>query len=99
MPKPDPSRAFFAIPDGMWEGPVVAAIKALNKAEARGDQEQIFLKFLLGDLCEANVSPFRDNARETDFALGKQWVAQQIVRVIAEPFEKLTGKQSTGEKP
>ncbi len=95
----DPPRAFTTIPDGKWDGPVVAAFKAINKAEARGDQQQIFLKFLLGPLCEVNVSPFRDNARETDFALGKQWVAQQIVRLIAEPFETLTGKQQTGENP
>lgn len=98
-PKPDLSRAFFAIPDGMWDGPIVAAFKAINKGEARGDQQQIALKFLLGTLCENNHSPFRPDARETDFALGKQWVAQQVLRLIAEPFERLTGKQTTGEKP
>lgn len=99
--KIDPARAFYVIPDGRWPGPVVAALKALGKGEARADQQVAALNFIIEGLAGTYDLSFRPDdaggSRETDFAEGRRLVGLQIRRAIAVPFETLTGRKTSGE--
>jgi hypothetical protein len=100
--KPDPSRAFAVIPDGQWKGPVVAALKAMGKGEARPDQQVSAMNFIIESLAGTYDLSFRPEekggARETDFAEGRRFVGLQLRRVISTPFETLTGRPTSGER-
>jgi hypothetical protein len=99
--KPDPARAFYVIPDGSWDGPIVAALKALGEGKARADQQVRAANFIIENLAGTYDLSFRPDdkggERESAFAEGRRFVGLQIRRVIAQPFEKLTGKQTSGE--
>lgn len=102
-PSRDPSRPFFVAPDGKWDGPAVGAIKALAKGQARPDQQITAMNFIIEEICRTYDLPYRPDElggeRDSSFAAGKQFVGFQLRRIIAQPFEKLVGKKSTGENP
>lgn len=101
--KPDPSRAFAVIPDGQWEGPIVAALKAFGKGEARADQQITAANFIIERLAGTYDLSFRPDdkggERDTAFSEGRRFVGLQLRRVFTVPFETLTGRQTSGEKP
>lgn len=96
------ARAFDPLPFGKWPSPVVAALKALSKGEARPDQQITGLNFLIEELCGLYDEPFRPDdlggERETCFALGRAYPGRQLRKAIAQSFEKLTGKKPSGEQ-
>lgn len=103
MSKPDLTRAFSVIPDGQWPGPIVAALKAMGRGEARPDQQITALNFIIEGLCGTYDLPWRPDdkggERESSLAAGKMLVGLQLCRVIAQPFETLTGQKTSGENP
>lgn len=103
MNKPDLTRAFSVIPDGKWPTPIVAALKAFGKGEARPDQQITALNFIIENLAGTYDLSFRPDdkggERDTAFAEGRKYVGLQLRRVIAQPFETLTGKPTSGENP
>lgn len=103
MNKPDLTRAFAVIPDGHWDGPTVAALKAFGKGIARPDQQIAVFNFIIENLAGTYDLSFRPDDkggdRDTAFAEGRKFVGLQLRRVIAQPFETLTGKPTSGETP
>lgn len=103
MVKPDPTRAFAVIPDGHWPVSTVAAIKAVGKGEARPEQQIAALNFIIEAMAGTYDLSFRPDDRggdrDTAFAEGRRFVGLQLRRVIAQPFETLTGKPTSGENP
>lgn len=101
--KADPSRPFFVIPDGQWDGPTIAALKALGKGQARPDQQIAAVNFIIETLAGTYDLSFRPDdrggERDTSFSEGRRFVGLQLRRVIASSFEALTGKKQTGEQP
>lgn len=62
---------------------VVWALKGLNAGTADAGQQALALHWILYKVCKLDDSPyFPDNSRDTDFALGKQFVARCIAGVI-----------------
>lgn len=55
------------------------AVQALAAGVATADQQKRALKWILESACALPVWAFRSEARETDIALGRQFVGQQIV--------------------
>lgn len=99
----DPGRAFAVTPAGSWDGPVVAAIKAMAEGKARPDQQVRVLNFLLQDLCRTYDLSFRPDDmggdRETAFAEGRRFVGLQLRRVLDTPFVQLVGREDANENP
>lgn len=62
-----------------------SAIQALVRGDAAPHMQQRALAFIINGLCGAYDQPYRPGGieaqRDTDFALGKQWVGQQLVRL------------------
>lgn len=101
MARPDPARAFYVVPDGSWDGPTVAALKALGRGEARPDQQVAAMNYIIETLCGTYDLPWRPDdrggERESSFAAGRMFVGLQIRRAIAQPFEVLTGRSTSSE--
>ena len=58
---------------------VAAAIKALHAGTADSHQQQIALQWIIREACGKAYFPFHADPRLTDFALGKLFVADQII--------------------
>lgn len=76
----------------------VAALRALREGRAEPYQQQLALEWIIQAVCRTYDQPFRpggeDGRRATDFALGKQSVGQQIVKLINMPADrKAEGEQ------
>jgi hypothetical protein len=59
--------------------PVAAAIKALHAGEASGHQQQIALQWIVREAAGKARFPYHPSDRDTAFALGKLFVAEQII--------------------
>ena len=55
------------------------AIQALFAGTADEDQQKRGMKWILEQACALPLWPYRESARETDIALGRHFVGQQIV--------------------
>ncbi len=69
-----------------------AAIQAVARGDATGDQQQRALSYIVEILADRNGMSFRsgpDGARETDFAEGRRFVGNQIVRLTKLPLSKI----------
>ena len=54
---------------------IKAAIKAFATGEADQSQQLVLRRWMIMELCETYKVPyFQGSSRDTDFALGKQWV-------------------------
>lgn len=65
------------------------AVKALAAGKASESQQQRALRWIINSACGTYDQPFRPGeggARDTDFACGKQFVGQQIVKQINMPM-------------
>lgn len=70
------------IPPG-YAPSVVWAMKALAEGKASENQQKLLLNWIINDLCGTYDLPFRpEGDRETVFASAKQFVGQQIVKLI-----------------
>lgn len=72
-----------------YDGADIAALKALREGRADPHQQTLALEWIVHALCGTYDMPFRpggeDGRRDTDFACGKQFVGQQIVKLINLP--------------
>lgn len=74
-----------------WERQLSAvyALKALQTGEATKDQQQVALDFLIKNLCGTyEMTYMPDSQRDSDFAEGKRWVGNQMIKLL-----KLTGEE------
>ncbi len=71
----------------------VAALQAMRRGEANADQQQRAMEFILDTICDRNGMSFRpggaEGARETDFAEGRRFVGNQIVKLTKLPLSKI----------
>ncbi len=71
----------------------VAALQAMRRGEANADQQQRAMEFILDAICDRNGMSFRpggaEGARETDFAEGRRFVGNQIVKLTNLPLSKI----------
>ena len=58
---------------------VASAIKALHNGDATAHQQQIALQWIIREAAYKAYLPFQPTDRSTAFALGRQFVAEQIV--------------------
>lgn len=62
---------------------VVRALQALAAGKATDTQQRLAIDWIVNKAASTYDWPFRpDSARDTDIALGRQFVGQQIVKLI-----------------
>ena len=71
----------------------VAALQAMRHGNANAGQQKRAMEFILETACDRNGMSFRpgglEGARETDFAEGRRFVGNQIVKLTKIPLSKL----------
>jgi len=73
----------------------VAAIQALVRGDASAYQQQTAIGWIINNLCRTYDLPYHpDSHRDTDFALGKQSIGKQLVKMTNLQTSKLTGKDT-----
>jgi hypothetical protein len=83
--KPAKPRALRALPTPKASEPakvtlvVATAIRALRDGKATEHQQKVALEWIVGDACGKRHFPYHDNERDTVLALGRLFVAEQIV--------------------
>lgn len=70
------------------------AIQAMAKGEANSDQQKRVLKWILESACALPIWAFRDQQRETDIALGRHHVGQQIVGLMKVNISRMKKEDS-----
>lgn len=84
-PSPASHPAPFAVSDA-------EAIQSLSRGEADAEQQKRALKWILESACGLPIWGYRETQRETDIALGRQFVGQQIVGLQKINLAKLREK-------
>lgn len=85
MPKPKSLKPLTQQLGSTPAKPTVSAataMQALASGVANEGQQKTALKWILDEACGDPVWAYRESQRETDIALGRQFVAQQIVGLI-----------------
>lgn len=68
-----------------WELADASALQALERGNASPDQQKRALTWILRDACGMGdflYRPGEDGRRDTDFALGREFPAKQIVKLL-----------------
>lgn len=82
--------------------PVVAAAQALQRGTATEAQQKLFLKWLIEAAAGTYEEPFynqnAEGQRDTDFALGRQFVGRQTVKLLKLNLSRLRTIDS-GKEP
>ena len=87
-PNPRKSRALVAAPIAQGAQPAafttsdVTSMQALAGGVANEGQQRRALDWILKDACGLPLWPYRESQRETDIALGRQFVGQQIMGLL-----------------
>lgn len=76
----------------------VAAMQALRSGTANDGQQKHALKWILDSACGLPLWPYRPDQRETDIALGRQFVGQQIVGLLSINISALRQREERGEQ-
>ena len=77
-----------------YEAADAYAIQRLNEGNASPEQQQRALKWIIENACRTYDEPyFPDSSRDTDFALGKRHVGNEIVKMIKVNTSKLRRNQ------
>jgi len=83
-----------------WEIPDASAFQALHRGDATADQQQRALRYLIETLCGTYDLAYRPaSSRDTDFALGKAYVGQQIVKLLHINVHAIKQDPSRGKPP
>lgn len=77
------SRATGPHIPALYELSDASAIKALGRGDASADQQQRALKWLIEQAAGTYEFNFYPTDRETAFALGREFVGQQIVKLLS----------------
>lgn len=75
----------------------VAALQALRTGTANDGQQTRALDWILKAACGDGLWPFRESQRETDVALGRQFVAQQIIGLFRINLSALKQHEERGD--
>ncbi len=89
MPSPKASAPWMPV---KYVKADAAALQAMKRGEATPDQQVRAMEFIVGKISDRNGMSFRpgpDGARETDFAEGKRFVGNQIVKLTNIPLSKI----------
>lgn len=106
QPKPQKRRALVPVaqPQGSVPAPITSsdasALQALASGTANDGQQKHALQWILEGACALPVWPYRESQRETDIALGRQFVGQQIMgllKVNVSQLRKHEGREETTE--
>lgn len=66
-----------------WEKSDAYALQALNRGDATVDQQRRALKWIIEQAAATYDMSYRpESQRDTDFALGRAFVGQQIVKLL-----------------
>ena len=85
--KKPPIGAPYREPDMTQE--VAWAFKALGAGKASEAEQGLVLRFIVATVCEFYDNPYRDNDRDTNFALGKKFVGEIIFKAVNMPTEQI----------
>lgn len=72
-------------------------MQALAGGTANAGQQKHALDWILKDACGLPLWPYRENQRETDIALGRHFVAQQIVGLLKVNVSQLRQREQQKE--
>lgn len=76
-----------------WEPSDAAAIQALARGEADADQQRRAIRWIVETAASAYDMHYRpESPRDTDFALGRAFVGQQVVKLSKINLSKLKEK-------
>lgn len=70
------------------------AIQAVARGEANNDQQKRALKWILESACSLPVWAYRNDERETNVALGRHFVGQQIVGIMKVNISRMKKEES-----
>lgn len=72
---------------------VATAIRALRDGNANEAQQKLAIEWIVGDACGKRYFPYHNNERDTNFALGRLFVAEQITGLLYIDIQALRGDQ------
>lgn len=71
------------------------ALQAVASGTANDGQQKLALKWILEGACGLPVWAYRESPRETDIALGRQLVGQQIMGLLNVNVSRLRKREET----
>lgn len=78
----------------------ISAVQAVARGDADSNQQRRALDWIIRQACATYDWPFRPNsARDTDVALGRQFVGQQIVKLLHLNPGGLRGRNPNADPP
>jgi hypothetical protein len=77
--------------------PVASAVKALHEGTATSHQQQLALQWIIREAAGKAYFPYHPTDRDTTFALGKVFVADQIIGLFNADLSSL--RSGSNEKP
>jgi hypothetical protein len=77
-----------------YELPDIEALQALNAGTADAHQQKRALKWIIENACATYGWAFKDDERETNIALGRQFSGQQIVGALKLKLSDLRRKEN-----
>ena len=88
------------------QGPIAApfnsndasAIQSLSAGKANEGQQKHALEWILKHACALPLWPYRNCQRETDVALGRHFVGQQIMGLVHINLSALKQREERGER-
>lgn len=90
MPQPKSSAPWMPV---KYTKADVAALQAMRRKEATPDQQGRAIEYILETICDRNGMSYRpggvEGARDTDFAEGRRFVGNQIVKLTNLPLSKI----------
>lgn len=101
MNQKPPKRARALVPVAQPQGAVpapfnssdAAAMQAFAAGSANEGQQKHALRWILEGACALPTWPYRENQRETDIALGRHFVGQQIVGLLKANVSQLRKRE------
>ena len=73
---------------------IATAVKALHDGTAEPHQQQMALQWIIREAAFKAHFPMQDNDRDTTFALGRQFVADQIIGLFNADLSSLRRDQN-----
>jgi hypothetical protein len=77
---------------------VAVAIKALHVGEASPHQQQMALQWIVREAAGKAHFPYHASDRDTAFALGRYFVADQIIGLFNADLSSLRGAENAGSQ-
>lgn len=80
--KKDPVNPYRPWMPIKWDNAHARAIQMLEQGQATPEQQKMILEYILLEICKINDMAYFPESRDTDFSLGKQFVGQQILKLL-----------------